>query len=74
MKTLKFLLQMTASVFVLFGASSCSNDDDVPSCQICTYTYNGQSYSEEVCPEDFDSQAQYEAYINLFEVSGGDCD
>ncbi len=76
MKTLKFLLQAVASVMVVFGVTSCANDDDDgPSCQICTYTYNGQTYSEEICPEDFDSIEEFESYILTVEVTNfADCD
>lgn len=74
MKTIKLLLQLTASIFVFFGATSCSSDDDdTPACQVCALTYNNQTYTEEFCSEDFDSVEEFNTYISALETLGSEC-
>ncbi|MCH2083563.1 MAG: hypothetical protein MK226_14315 [Saprospiraceae bacterium] len=74
MKTIKLLLKLTASLLVFFGLASCNKEDEeLPACQTCALTYNNQSYTEEFCPEDFDSIEAFDTYIIALENLGSEC-
>ncbi len=42
-------------------------------CQECTITFFGVEISEEVCKDDFDSNADYRDAIKEIEDAGGKC-
>lgn len=74
MKTIKLLLKLTASLLVFFGLVSCNKEDEeFPACQVCALTYNNQTYTEEFCPEDFDSVEEFNTYISALETLGSEC-
>ena len=71
MKALNFILKIASMLLLVVGFTSCGDDDD--GCKTCSISYGGQTYTEEVCEEDFDSQEEYNQYLAAVALLGGDC-
>lgn len=64
---MKKLLYTLLAISIIF--SSCSKE-----CKECTLSNGmGDSGTEEVCRDDFNSNEEYNAYIQVIEDIGGSC-
>ncbi len=54
---------------------ACSSDDDngLPACVTCVASGGGMEIEIDLCREDFDTQAQYEAAVQQYRDAGANC-